>query len=108
MRGFNQIIIVGNLGSDPKQIITSNKKVGTVISVCTPSMWGDKEDKPDWHKVTLWGPLAEIAMNLSQKGSTVMVVGFLTYYDIDGNKKPNIVAKHFNVLKNSKTRGMEV
>lgn len=82
MAGINKAIIVGNLGQDVQLKYTSDGKALTTLSVATSESWTDKNtgqkvDKTEWHRVSLFGKLAEIAGQYLHKGSKVYVEGKL-------------------------------
>jgi len=104
----NKAIIVGNLGLDPTLRSMSNGVDVTSMSVATSENWYDKEtnqknERTEWHKVSIFGPLASIAANNLCKGSKVFIEGkFRTnkYKDKDGldRWKSEIIANHIEFL----------
>jgi single-strand DNA-binding protein len=75
----NKAIIIGNLGNDPDIRTTpQGQKVGT-ISVATSESYtnreGQRQEKTEWHKIVLWGKLAELAERYLQKGRKVYIEG---------------------------------
>ena len=104
----NKAIIVGNLGLDPTLRSMSNGVDVTSMSVATSENWYDKEtnqknERTEWHKVSIFGPLASIAANNLCKGSKVFIEGkFRTnkYKDKDGMDrwKSEIIANHIEFL----------
>lgn len=81
-RGINKVIIVGNLGNDPETRYASNGSAMCNISVATSETWKDKatgeqKEKSEWHRITFFGKLAEIAGQYLRKGSKVFVEGKL-------------------------------
>ncbi len=82
MAGINKVILVGNLGQDVELKYTSDGRAVTTLSVATSESWTDKNtgqkvDKTEWHQVSLFGKLAEIAGQYLHKGSKVYVEGNL-------------------------------
>ncbi len=82
MAGINKVILVGNLGQDVELKYTSDGRAVTTLSVATSESWTDKNtgqkvDKTEWHRVSLFGKLAEIAGQYLHKGSKVYVEGSL-------------------------------
>jgi len=80
MRGVNKAIIVGNLGSDPEIRATQDGKSVANISVATSESWkdkntGQKQERTEWHRVVLFGRLAEITGEYLKKGSKVYIEG---------------------------------
>lgn len=83
MRGVNRVILVGNLGNDPDTKYTAGGMAVTKVSLATTSVRKDKEgntqDRTEWHRVTFFGRLGEIAGEYLRKGSQVYVEGSLRY-----------------------------
>ena len=82
MRGINKVIIIGNLGADPETRQFSNGGSVTNISVATSEQWtdkqtGEKREATEWHRVTLFNRLGEIAAQYLRKGSKVYIEGSL-------------------------------
>jgi len=82
MKGINKAIIVGNLGQDPETRYMPNGSAVTNISVATSESWkdkqtGQKQERTEWHKIVLFGKLAEIAGEYLKKGSKVYLEGAL-------------------------------
>lgn len=80
MAGINKAIIIGNLGDNPAFNQTSAGKPVTNISVATSETWNDKEsgekkENTQWHRVAIFGKLAEIASQYLVKGSKVYIEG---------------------------------
>ncbi|MGX5174758.1 single-stranded DNA-binding protein [Aliikangiella sp. IMCC44653] len=81
-RGINKVILVGNLGQDPEVRYTPNGSAIANISIATSESWKDKntgqmQEKTEWHRVSFFGKLAEIAGEYLKKGSQVYVEGKL-------------------------------
>ena len=82
MRGVNKVIIVGNLGADPEVRQFGNGGSVTNITVATSEQWSDKQtgqkkETTEWHKITLFNRLGEIAAQYLRKGSKVYIEGSL-------------------------------
>ncbi|HCH3915153.1 single-stranded DNA-binding protein [Vibrio parahaemolyticus] len=81
-RGINKVILVGNLGSDPEIRYLPNGGAVANITVATSETWRDKSsgenrEKTEWHRVVLFGKLAEVAGEFLHKGSQVYIEGQL-------------------------------
>jgi len=82
MASVNKVIIVGNLGRDPETRYMPNGEAVTNIAVATTESWkdkssGDKKEITEWHRITFYRKLAEIAGQYLKKGSQVYVEGRL-------------------------------
>ena len=82
MRGVNKVIIVGNLGADPESRQFSNGGSVTNISVATSEQWTDKQtgerrEATEWHRISLFNRLGEVAAQYLRKGSQVYIEGSL-------------------------------
>ena len=82
MSGINKVILVGNIGAKPEVKYSSNGSAIANLSVATSETWndknsGEKQEKTEWHRVSLYGKLAEIAGQYLDKGSKVYVEGKL-------------------------------
>ena len=82
MRGVNKVIIIGNLGADPEARQFNNGGSVTNISVATSEQWtdkqsGEKREATEWHRVSLFNRLGEIAAQYLRKGSKVYIEGSL-------------------------------
>ncbi|ASI95334.1 single-stranded DNA-binding protein [Vibrio rotiferianus] len=81
-RGINKVILVGNLGNDPEIRYMPNGGAVANITIATSESWRDKatgeqREKTEWHRVALFGKLAEVAGEYLRKGSQVYVEGQL-------------------------------
>ena len=80
MKGVNKAILVGTLGKDPEVKYAANGNAIANISVATSESWtdkstGQKQEKTEWHRVVVYGKLAEIAGQYLTKGSQVYFEG---------------------------------
>lgn len=81
-RGINKVILVGNLGQDPEVRFMPNGNAVANISIATSESWKDRnsgqlQEKTEWHRVVIFGKLAEIAGEYLRKGSQVYLEGKL-------------------------------
>ena len=80
-RGVNKVIIIGVLGKDPEVRYTAAGKAIANISLATSESWKDQggqvQEKTEWHKVSIFGKLAEIAGEYLKKGSKIYIEGKL-------------------------------
>ena len=94
-RGINKVILIGNLGQDPETRYMPSGGAVTNFTLATNESWKDKQtgeqkDRTEWHKVAMFGRLAEIAAEYLRKGSQVYVEGRLQtrkWQDRDGNDR---------------------
>jgi single-strand DNA-binding protein len=82
MASVNKVIIAGNLGRDPETRYMPNGEAVTNIAVATTESWkdkntGDKKEITEWHRITFYRRLAEVAGQYLKKGSSVYVEGRL-------------------------------
>ncbi len=81
--GVNKVILVGRLGDDPKIRYLPNGGAIANLTIATSESWRDKQsgeqkEKTEWHRVVLFGKLAEVAGEYLRKGSQVYIEGKLT------------------------------
>ena len=79
-RSLNRAQIIGNLGTEPELRTLANGMAVGRLSVATSEAWNDKttgeaREETEWHRVTLWGKLAEIATQYLHKGDKVFIEG---------------------------------
>jgi single-strand DNA-binding protein len=80
-KGVNKVILVGNLGKDPEVRYTPNGKAVANLALATSESWKDQsgqvQEKTEWHRVSIFGKLAEIAGEYLRKGSQIYIEGKL-------------------------------
>lgn len=81
-RGVNKVILVGNLGQDPEIRYMPNGGAVANLTLATSESWRDKQtgemkEKTEWHRVVLFGKLAEVAGEYMRKGSQIYIEGQL-------------------------------
>ena len=81
-RGVNKVILIGNLGQDPEVRYTPNGNAVASISIATDESYKDKNSgqlvpKVEWHKIVMFGKIAEVAGQYLRKGSKVYIEGKL-------------------------------
>jgi single-strand DNA-binding protein len=95
MASVNKVIIVGNLGADPETRYLPSGEAVTNIRVATTDKWKDKasgemKEATEWHRISFFGRLAEVAGEYLKKGSQVYVEGSLRtrkWQDKDGQER---------------------
>lgn len=93
-RGVNKVILVGTLGQDPEVKYLTNGNAVCNLSLATSEQWkdkqtGEKKEKTEWHRVVMFGKVAEIAGEYCRKGSQVYIEGKLETreWEKDGVKR---------------------
>nr|WP_324250493.1 single-stranded DNA-binding protein [Pseudomonas syringae]QOQ33301.1 Single-stranded DNA-binding protein [Pseudomonas syringae pv. actinidiae] len=93
-RGVNKVILVGTCGQDPEVRYLPNGNAVTNLSLATSEQWTDKQsgqkvEKTEWHRVSMFGKVAEIAGEFLRKGSQVYIEGKLQTreWEKDGIKR---------------------
>jgi single-strand DNA-binding protein len=94
MSGVNKVIVLGRLGSDPEVKNISPTSTVARLSVATSESWNDKDgqkqERTEWHRVVVWGKLAELCGRYLSKGRQVYVEGRLqtrSWEDQQGQKR---------------------
>ncbi len=82
MSGVNKVTILGNVGKDPETRFLPNGGAVTNLTIATSETWKDKQtgeqkEKTEWHRVVMFGKLAEIAGEYVKKGSKLYLEGQL-------------------------------
>lgn len=95
MKSENTVILLGAIGQDPELRMTQGGKAVCNISLATTESYKDKNDhwqeSTQWHKLVLWGPLAEMVGKKLSKGDKLYIKGKLkygSYENKDGVKIP--------------------
>ena len=108
MASVNKVIIIGNLGKDPEVRYLASGSAICNITVATSRQWkdktsGERQEETEWHRITFFDRMAEIAGEYLKKGRPVYVEGRLKtrkYTDKDGVEKyaTDIVATEMQLL----------
>lgn len=82
MSSLNKVLLIGNLGKDPESRFLPSGGAVCNFSIATTETWkdkqsGQKQEKTEWHNITMYGRLAEIAGEYLKKGSQVYIEGRL-------------------------------
>jgi single-strand DNA-binding protein len=103
---INKVILVGNVGQDPQVRTVGDQKVAS-FTLATGERFkgrdGNMVEQTEWHSITIWGKLAEVAESYVKKGTQLYVEGKIKtekYTDKDGNEKyaTRILASSFQLL----------
>ena len=105
-RGVNKVIILGNLGQDPEMRAFPNGGSVANLTIATSESWRDKQtgqqrEKTEWHRVAVFGKLAEIAGQHLKKGAQLYIEGALQtrkWQDQNGQDRftTEVVVQGFN------------
>jgi len=94
MAGVNKVIIIGNLGKDPEVRHTPQGMAVGNFPVATSESWNDKsgqkQERTEWHRVVVWGKLAELCQRYLSKGRKAYIEGRLqtrAWDDKEGQKR---------------------
>jgi single-strand DNA-binding protein len=107
MSGINKVILVGRLGGDPEIRYTQQGVGVTNFNIATSENWvdkaGEKQEKTEWHRIVVWGKMAETCSQYLAKGRQVFVEGRLQtrqWEDKDGGKRytTEIIAQNVQFL----------
>ena len=92
--GLNRVILLGNLGADPELKVTQGGASVLKLRLATTEKYvdrdGAKQERTEWHAITIWGKRGEALNRFLTKGSRILVEGSLrttSYEDRDGNKR---------------------
>jgi single-strand DNA-binding protein len=100
--GLNRVMLLGNLGADPELKVTQGGQAVLKLRIATTESYQDKnntrQERTEWHSVTVWGKRGEALAKILSKGSSVFIEGSLrtSSYDKDGEKmyRTEIVAQN--------------
>ena len=104
---INQVILIGNVGSDPEQRQANNGSAVVNFSVATSRRWkgtdGQMQEETEWHRIVAFSRLAEICGQYLTKGSKVYIEGRLQtnkWTDKDGNARytTQVIAREMKML----------
>ncbi|MGE9658379.1 single-stranded DNA-binding protein [Snodgrassella alvi] len=98
----NKVILVGRLGRDPETRYMPNGDAITNFSLATDEQWrdrnGERQTRTEWHNVSLYGKLGEIANQYLRKGSQVFIEGKIQSRKYTGND--GIERTAYNIIGN--------
>lgn len=94
MASVNRVILIGNLGRDPEMRYTQGGEPIANFSLATSESWtdktGNKQERTEWHKVEVFGKVAQVVRDYCTKGKQIYVEGSIRYdewTDKEGNKR---------------------
>lgn len=98
---INKVILIGNLGSDPEVREVGGSPVAN-FSLATNETWtdksGQKQERTQWHRITVWGKLAEVCGRYLSKGKKVYVEGRIGYRDVE---KDGVTTRYTDITATS-------
>ncbi len=107
MASVNKVILIGNLGKDPETRYLPSGDAVTNFSIATSEKWksksGEQQEHTEWHRISMFGKVAEVAGEYLKKGSPVYVEGRIRtrkWQDKEGQDKytTEIVADRMQLL----------
>jgi len=113
-RGVNKVILIGNVGADPELRYTPGGTAVSNFNMATNENWtdsgGEKQERTEWHRIVVWGRLAEICNQYLRKGSKVYIEGRLETSSWDGQDgqkryKTEVVARDMQMLDSRNDMG---
>lgn len=113
-RSVNRVILVGNAGSDPDIRSTGSGTKVAHVSLATDRTFrlnGQEQSRTDWHRLTFWGQVAELAERLIRRGTRLYVEGRIEYgsFERDGVSIPtaDIIVQEFLLLEGGMGRRLD-
>lgn len=111
--GLNRVTLLGNLGADPELRVTPGGQAVLKLRLATNESYLDRnnvrQDRTEWHRVTVWGRRAEALGKILQKGDLLLVEGRLqtSSYEKNGEKRysTEIVANNIALPGSGRGRG---
>jgi single-strand DNA-binding protein len=102
---LNKVLLIGNLGSDPEVRYTAGGQAVANFTMATNESWkdkaGEKQERVEWHRITVWGKLAELCGEYLNKGRKAYVEGRLQtreWKDKEGNDRQTTEVVAENVI----------
>jgi single-strand DNA-binding protein len=111
--GLNKVMLLGNLGADPELKMTATGQAILKLRIATTENYMDKnntrQERTEWHSVTMWGKRGEALSRFLQKGERVFVEGGLrtSSYEKDGEKRYRTEIVATNIILNGRGKGGE-
>jgi single-strand DNA-binding protein len=109
--GLNKVLLLGNLGADPELKVTQGGQAILKLRLATTESYLDKsntrQERTEWHSVTLWGKRGEALSRFLQKGERIFVEGSIrtSSYEKDGEKRYRTEVVANNIILAGRGKG---
>ncbi len=111
--GLNKVLLLGNLGADPELRVTPGGQAVLKLRLATTESYLDKsntrQERTEWHQITVWGKRGEALSKFLTKGSSIFVEGSIrtSSYEKDGEKRYRTEVVANNIILAGGRRGAE-
>lgn len=111
--GLNKVMLLGNLGADPELRVTGGGQAVLKLRLATTETYLDRnntrQERTEWHSVTLWGKRGEALAKFLTKGERIFVEGSLrtSSYEKDGEKRYRTEVVASNIILGGRGKGGE-
>lgn len=111
--GLNKVMLLGNLGADPELRVTAGGQAVLKLRLATTESYLDRnntrQERTEWHSVTLWGKRGEALSKFLTKGERIFVEGSLrtSSYEKDGDKRYRTEVVASNIILAGRGKGGE-
>jgi single-strand DNA-binding protein len=111
--GLNKVLLLGNLGADPELRVTPGGQAVLKLRLATTESYLDKantrQERTEWHSITVWGKRGEALAKILAKGSSIFVEGSIrtSSYEKDGDKRYRTEIIANNIILSGRGRGGE-
>ncbi|HTB79070.1 MAG TPA: single-stranded DNA-binding protein [Polyangiaceae bacterium] len=109
--GLNRVMLLGNLGADPELRVTPGGQAVLKLRLATNESYMDRnnvrQERTEWHRVTIWGRRAEALGKILQKGDSLFIEGRLqtSSYEKNGEKRYSTEVVANNIVLPGRGRG---
>jgi single-strand DNA-binding protein len=109
--GLNRVMLFGNLGADPELRVTPGGQAILKLRLATNESYLDKnnvrQERTEWHRVTVWGRRAEALGKILTKGDSIFIEGRLqtSSYEKNGEKRYSTEIVASNIVLPGRGRG---
>lgn len=104
MKGLNRVTIMGNVGRDPEIRYVDENVAVCSFSVATTESYtaksGERVEQTEWHNITLWRGLADIAEKYVKKGDPIYIEGRLRTYSYQDKENPSVTKYRTEIVGN--------